>query len=669
MKMMWKKMIALGLVAVGLQVSLGTSSGNAYEFADTPTEVADGILIPRKLTLLEDIPYYVIPNALLNKAEGSFSPQTVEVIEAETHWSGGWNWWKIHTDVGDRWIKTAPWQFETPPPTTISLMTETPLYAKPSENSQPTAALSPQDVQVVDAEKGWFRNSSGTGDVYNPKKWLKIHTTWLGDQWVHLNLDQIGTFHPADQMSFYSNYYFNLKPQFDYQTYQTDGTLSKQFVHVIGKFRSLLGTYYQVETADGVKWALGGGQPIVAETKLIKRTRPSALYTYPSSQYEDEPKLILNGDLPVFEKTYNEYITNYGYDGDWYHVRTAQGEGWFNPTFSEPEDAVAETATIQLNSPVTTLFRYPNTGIILNHGQIGPQTLHPVAAWNDPNGVRWFQVNSFVGKAWIQLSPYQDDKVILKDRESDTVIQSDTSYQGAFYQNEKGVYTEGSESIGYDNMQGEPFLDIAFLARLYHFDLTGPDVAGWWTLKNESGYAFQIKAEDLQVRTLWDGKLAKQLKLASSPDSPNDQGPPYLSLTDIRTLFGATTNVNIGYNDSKVITLSARQYEIDHLQLPPIADANHWHMSGLLYHDRYIESTSIAPTFQITVKNRDLGETSTTEQVAAMKFLYDLGYNNGLYDISLDQPLQPGMNHLTIRFQVGERIISQRDWDIMNTAK
>lgn len=665
---MWKKMIALGIVAIGLQSSLGAPTGNAYEYADTPTEVADGIHIPKQLTLLEDIPYYVIPNALLNKAEGALAPQTVEVIEAEIYWSGGWNWWKIHTDMGDRWIKTAPWQFDAPPPATINLMSETPLYARPSENSQRTAALSPQEVNVVDAEKGWFRNSSGTGEVYNPKKWLKIHTTWLGDQWIHLNLDQIGTLHPADQISYYANTYYNLKPQSDYQTYRTDGTLSKQFAHVTGKFRSLLGTYYQLETDDGVKWALGAGQPIVADTTIIRRTQPSAIYTYPSSQYEEEPKFILTGDLPAFEKTFNEYITNYGYDGDWYHVRTAQGEGWFNPKFAEPEDAVAETATIQLNSPVTTLFRYPNTGIILNHGQIGPQTLHPLAAWTDPNGVRWFQINSFVGKAWIQLSTYMD-KVTLKDRESDMVIQSDTSYQGAFYQNEEGAYTFGNESIGYDNKQGEAYLDTAFLARIYHFELTGPDVAGWWTLKNESRYAFQIKAGEPQARTLWDGKLAKQLKLASSPNSPNDQGSLYLSLTDIRTLFGATTSVTMGYNNNKVVTLSSQLYKIGNkLQLPSQADDHQLHLSGLVYENRYLEYNSIKPTLQIKIKNRDSDDTAASESSAAMKFLYDLSYNNGLYDLSLDHPLQPGMNHVTISFQVAERIILQQDWDIMNTA-
>ncbi|OCT11270.1 hypothetical protein A8709_06230 [Paenibacillus pectinilyticus] len=664
---MWKKAVVLGLAGIGLQIALWASPGSAYEYADTPTEVADGIHIPLKVTLLEDIPYYVIPNALLNKAEGSFAPQTVDVIEAESQWSGGGNWWKIHTDIGDRWIKTAPWQIEVPPPTTLTLMDITPLYAKPSDKVEPTAALSPQDVTVVDAEKGWFRNGSGTGDVFNPMKWIKIHTTWLGDQWIHVKLDQIGTFHKADQMSYFSNVYYNLKPQFDYQTYQTDGTLSNQFLHITGKYRSVLGTYYQIETNEGTKWALSGGQPIAAESKTIKRTHPSALYTYPS-QFEDEPKIIVTGDLTVFEKTYSEFPNSYGYEGDWYHVRTAQGEGWFNPRFAEPEDAVTETATLQLNAGITTLFRYPNTGIILNHGQLGPQTLHPVAAWTDPNGVRWFQINTFVGKAWIQIQPYID-RIVLKDRESDMQMIGDTNYSGDFYMNDQGVFTYGNDPIGYDNLQGEPFFDTSFLAGMYHYDIKGPDVEGWWTYTNTSGYAFQIKTGELQARTLWDGHLAKQVTLASAPVIPTKKSSPHLGLTDIRTLLGATTNVFTGYNGNKVVNLSAHQYNISNLQFPSIVENDHAQLSGVIYDGRYDETNSIVQTLQITVKNRDSNESSTTEHVAAMTLLYDLSYHYGLYDISLNQPLKPGMNHLTVVFKVGERILLQRDWDVTSSAK
>ncbi|KRE86517.1 hypothetical protein ASG89_10950 [Paenibacillus sp. Soil766] len=93
-------------------------------------------------------------------------------------------------------------------------------------------------------------------------------------------------------------------------------------------------------------------------------------------------------------------------------------------------------------------------------------------------------------------------------------------------------------------------------------------------------------------------------QLSSSPDSSSNQGPPFLSLTDTRTLFGATTSVNIGYNNSKVVTLSTQLYKIGNLQLPPTAVDHHLHISGLIYENRYVDYNSIAPAFQITVKNR-----------------------------------------------------------------
>jgi hypothetical protein len=59
-----------------------TSSASASEYADTLTQPADGIYIPKTLTFLENMPYYVIPNPLKNDPEGTFAPQTVNVIEA-----------------------------------------------------------------------------------------------------------------------------------------------------------------------------------------------------------------------------------------------------------------------------------------------------------------------------------------------------------------------------------------------------------------------------------------------------------------------------------------------------------------------------------------------------------------------------------------------------------
>jgi hypothetical protein len=658
---MWKKVAAVGLVGLGMQISLWASPGNAYEYADTPTEVADGIHIPKKVELLEDTPYYVIPNALLNKAEGSFAPQTVKVIEAEVNWATSPNWWKIHTDVGDRWIKTSPWQIEAPPPPSISLMAETPLFAKPSEKSEPTATLSPQDVLVVDAEKGWFTNRDSNSD-YNPKKWIKIHTTWLGDQWVHLNLDQIGTYHDLDREVFYGSTTYNLTPHYDYQTYHTDGELKNQFLHQIGQFRAMLGSFYKVETNDGTKWALSSGELVQSNTKTITRSKPSPLYTYPNP-YFGTPILVPAGDLQSMKEIHT--VQTFGILEDWYYVQTDLGEGWFSPTFADPEDSVMDTATIQLNN-VTSIYRYPNTSVSLENGQLGLQTLQPLAAWTAPDGIRWYQINSFVGNGWIKLAPYSD-RLTLKNRASDMQITGSTVYQGAIYTNEAGDFTYGTETIGYVKA-GEPAFNAAFLAGMYHYDVTGPDIGGWWTYTNAAGYAFQIKNGETLAKTLWKGKINKLIQLAAAPTPDKSDDSPLLSLTNIRTLLGSTTvyypTVSFG---SPYVQLSAHQYEIANLQLPAQANGDHVHISGLLYDSQYNDKEAITQTLQVIVKDRDKEESLNTVHTADLKYLYNLGYTDGLYDVSLDQPLKPGMNHLTIQFKVGERILMQRVWDVTAT--
>ena len=261
------------------------------------------ILSPKKLTFVEKMPYYVISNTLKNAPEGSFSPQTVDVIEAEVHWATSGNWWKIHTDFGDRWIKTAPWQIEVPPPATIRLMSETPLYARTSEDGGPMAALSPQEVTVVDAEKSsWFRQAEMD---YNPKRWIKIHTTWLGDQWVHLHLDEIGTLQPLDRTVYYPSVYYGSSPHMDYITYQYEGLLTKMFVHQTAKYRTLLGNSYQFDTENGPKWSLAPDMPITSDKKIIKRTQPSPLFAYPDSNAEIVTE-VPPGDLNVVETTLND---------------------------------------------------------------------------------------------------------------------------------------------------------------------------------------------------------------------------------------------------------------------------------------------------------------------------------------------------------------------------
>ncbi|MBE1444303.1 hypothetical protein [Paenibacillus sp. OAS669] len=660
--MMWKKIVILMLFGVGMHLGLLTVPGNAYEYADTPTEPADGIFIPKQLTIIENMPYYVIPNALRNKPEGTLAPQTVEVVEAEVYWATSGNWWKIHTDIGDRWIKTAPWQIEVPPPPILHLMSETPLFAKPSEAGGQTVALSPQEVAVVDAEKAWFRQAEGD---YNPKRWIKIHTTWLGDQWVHLHLDEIGNLQPLDQRVFYPRINYNSKPHVDYITYQYDGYLTSSFVHQTAKFRSVLGSAYQFETTQGLKWAFGPGMIIATDKQILKREKPSPLFAYPDAMAEIAATIPAD-DLNVVETTTNSDAP-WGPE-NWYHVKNDQAEGWFSPTYAEPEDAVDDTASLDLKASSTAIYRFPNTRITLDNGQIGSQTVYPLAAWNAPSGTRWYKINSFVGQGWIEVNPYLDH-VVLKGRENDIQIRSKTSYQGVFYQNESGVFTYGSETIG-GMLKGEPVFRSAFLAGLYHYDLSGPDSEGWWTFKNADGYAVQLKAGVPTAKTFWNGKLANTVKLTEAPaaDPDSKQGAPLISLTHLRVLFGVTTAYNdkVSYGD-KNVTLSTTEYDISSFDLPVNANAAaKLHLSGLLYKELYTDEKAIVPQLQIVVNNNDRedADSQSSIQLEQMKRLYNLGYQYGLLDIGLDVLLKPGVNHLTIQCKVGERIFLQRDWDV-----
>ncbi|RTE09138.1 hypothetical protein [Paenibacillus whitsoniae] len=657
---MWKKVALLALTAASIQLTLLASNGRAYEYADTPTEPADGVFIPKQLTLLEDIPYYVIPNALLNKPQGSFAPQTVQAIEAEVHWATTGNWWKIHTNVGDRWIKTAPWQIEVPPPTTIQLMEDTPLYGKASETGGSTGALSPQEVTVVDAEKNWFRQ---TEDSYNPQHWIKIHTTWLGDQWIHLRLSQIGRLQPLDRNVYYQSTYYNDSPNVDYINLHYDGYLSQLFVHQTAQFRSILTNMYQFETDTGPKWSFAAGMPIEADHRMLKRSAPSPLFTEPDAGTEISTVLPA-GDLQVFEKTFNE--VGIGEKEEWFHVQNGQTAGWFSPTYADPEVTADDTASIHLNGSSTSIYRFPNTRLPLNNGQIGPQTIHPLAAWTAPNGTRWYKIDSFVGQGWIQLLPYNHDRIVLKGRDNDMQIQAGMSYKGVFYQKDAGDFLYNSEPIG-KLINNEPAFRTDFLADRYDYEVSGPDPSGWWTFENQDGYAFKLKTGEHEALTLWKGKPANHIPLETAPtnDTSEKQAPPLLNLTSMRTLLGAATtyNAKVAYGDANV-ELAAPTYDISGFTLPDKVDGNELHLSGLLYMDAFMSENLLTEKLEISLANRDKEDDAAAPRVADVKRLYSLGYGVDLHDISMSYPLKPGVNHLRIAFKVGERIVLQRDWDV-----
>ncbi|UUZ82970.1 hypothetical protein LJK88_02905 [Paenibacillus sp. P26] len=133
--------------------------------------------IPPVILLLKDTPYYDnVEQDYPDHPAGVLSPQDVQVLAGQNGWSQERNRWKVRTPQGEKWIVTEPGTFDVPPPETLTLLEETPIYAS-IDDKEPSAILSPQNIHVVSAEKLWFYQHDATDPV-----WLKISTTWLGDQ-------------------------------------------------------------------------------------------------------------------------------------------------------------------------------------------------------------------------------------------------------------------------------------------------------------------------------------------------------------------------------------------------------------------------------------------------------------------------------------------------------
>ncbi|MEW9700425.1 hypothetical protein [Paenibacillus sp. SI8] len=202
--------------------------------------------------------------------------------------------------------------------------------------------------------------------------------------------------------------------------------------------------------------------------------------------------------------------------------------------------------------------------------------------------------------------------------------------------------------------------------------MKGPDTDGWWSLKNNDGYAFQIKAGEKTSKTFWNGALANEVNLAASPIAASEAKlPPLFSLSDMRMLLGATTAYNdkVVYGD-KNVTLSSREYEISGFNLPAAADGTELHLSGLLYENLSLDDGALSPDLQILVKSRYTDEKGPTNiQLAKVNHLYNLGYNFGVYDVTLHSPLKAGTNHISLVFKIGERIFYKKDWDVTAPAQ
>ncbi|NQX58273.1 hypothetical protein [Paenibacillus qinlingensis] len=131
-------------------------------------------------------------------------------------------------------------------PSVVTLFENTPIYSSKDTSTGMNGMISPQDVRIVAVQEDWLTYGHVT-----ETKWFQVET-WLGPQWIQLELQQVGNFERVDT-------YLLLQQSTSLQdSPHPDSTLSfvlsPQKVHVIGLFRNKFTESFLIETWVGPRW-------------------------------------------------------------------------------------------------------------------------------------------------------------------------------------------------------------------------------------------------------------------------------------------------------------------------------------------------------------------------------------------------------------------------------
>lgn len=279
-------------------------------------------------------------------------------------------------------------------PPVITLLEETPLYAEPDDSLEPVAALSPQDVETVEAGPNWY---AGSGDGLF---WIKIKTTWAGDLWVHLPYQTIGVIKPADtHIALLWGAYLYTQPVV---SARTEAVLSPQTVHANAVFESpfsYLSSSFRIETSWlGDMWVVANPHMLV-NMEIINQSMELPTETLYMEDYDtgnrmqrpSDAKLIPPQHVFAMEKTENGV----------YHVRDREGNVfWIHPDYAQPYGAEKIKESIELKQSAS-LYLFPKAPS-LRFGTLAPQTVAAFEKWTDPEGKVWYHINTWTGSMWIQ---------------------------------------------------------------------------------------------------------------------------------------------------------------------------------------------------------------------------------------------------------------------------
>ncbi|WP_028552770.1 hypothetical protein [Paenibacillus sp. UNC451MF] len=650
--MVWKQIVLAVAIGVPTSIACYSSAGAAVNVI---TEKPEAHHVPSKLILLQETPFYSDPDTLSHKPDGVLTPQTVEVVEGEPGWMTNANWFKINTWLGERWIYTYPSGIDVNPPETVTLLSNTPIYSKPDETTTPTAVLSPQDVKVTYAESQWFLRNS----YPESPKWLKIQTSWVGEQWIHLPFEQIGTIQKVDRYSYHLGAALYDSPIINPAIYPPAST-GNASLHEIGEFATPAGTSYKVETEHGAKWTMSRGRTVIPNTEPVPLKLPTPLFDTPWPYQDKELKMLEPQILTPLEKIEPEAGLGNWMEGVWYHVREGNNEGWINKKYADPEDAKSTEDSVKLGSDATRLFRFPGSYISLDSTVIAPQVVQALAYWDDPSShQRWYQIDSFMGKGWFPIDPNKD-RILIKGRENDLQVARQQGYYAQVDIKDYQLY-EGDKKVGFA-LNNQYYYSLNYLASRLSYRIEGPNKDGIVTLRDWKGYSFEVHSGEKTAQTLWNESSRRTVPLRSEVQELN--GELYLSEDDMSTMLGANVSKD---PQGRYVQLSKMDYDVKQPVIPESSDGDEFKMSALLYDTLFTTGNNgiTIPFSGLFIYDTDQEENFEGANAASnRKEPIQLTYESALYDYEIGRKVKPGLNQLTLVFKIGERILWQQNWEL-----
>lgn len=602
-----------------------------------PSDVPESGRVPAVIRLLSNVPYYDKYEDSGGPPLGYLAPQEVLVVKAGMPWSDTNNWWKVNTWLGEKWINVPSKALDVAPPKQVSLLDNTLMYANPNTNSPSTGSLAPQDVEVVAATKRWFVADNFD---YSTMTWLQIHTTWLGDQWIRIPLNRIGTLRSVVPEK---EYFLN-----ESSIPQGVGQITAEFISPFNN------TGYRVETVSGVQWMFYRGAKIEESQESLELETRTTLFAQPYS-YGEEVAILQPQNVDVFERINNNPYGNSPDEPIWYHVHTSAGDGWVNKQFADPIDAKPTDVAIELKSNAQ-LMNYPS-GNWYKYAQASPQTIHPIRYWDDTVGNRWYQIDSYVGLVWLKLNPYSDHIV---GEGFDPAI--DMSFYTLYYNSAK---IDGDElkfqdrQVGYmrDNAW---YVSIPFLSEGFRYDKS--ESGGWTTYQSSRfGNGFRIQAGSLQATTLWNGKEVQKVSLTAAPQVSSN-GEIYLNEADVRNLFGSLIA-----NVDNSLTFTLQAYNVTALAIPTSVDSDQMELNVAFRDSTQQIPVNASPELRPKLTVEEIGAPPNEAIQTYSKWIAPIQWGMAFFQYKAAKPLKVGQNQLRTRLEIGSRVLWQQEFTIFRT--